>query len=139
MGMGGVCALLSRLVHIWVMYGMVMNETHHVFPGCGVDELLRVCQQGAFLMCHLSRCPADPSSWRWTPTFIEFFACSVRCFCRAFVTAPLMVASLMRGSLNKWLVAWCVWLCDGQPSCSCRVSAGDQPTSVSLPRSSGIS
>ena len=24
--MGGVCGLLSRLVHSWVMYGMVMNE-----------------------------------------------------------------------------------------------------------------
>ena len=28
---GGVCGLLSRLVHIWVMYSMVMDETHHVF------------------------------------------------------------------------------------------------------------
>ena len=43
MEMGGVCGLLSRLVHIWVMYGMVMDETHHVFPGGGVGELLRVC------------------------------------------------------------------------------------------------
>ena len=30
-------------------------------------------------------------------------------------------------------MAWCAWLWAGQPSCCCRVSAGDQPTSVSLP------
>ena len=30
-------------------------------------------------------------------------------------------------------MAWCAWLWVGQPSCCCRVSAGDQPTSVSLP------
>ena len=30
-------------------------------------------------------------------------------------------------------MAWCAWLWVGQPSCCRRVSAGDQPTSVSLP------
>ena len=30
-------------------------------------------------------------------------------------------------------MAWCAWLWFGQPSCCHRVSAGDQPTSVSLP------
>ena len=31
------------LVDVWVMHGMVMDETLHVFPGGGVGELLRVC------------------------------------------------------------------------------------------------
>ena len=57
--MGGVCGVLSRLVHIWVMYGMAMDETQHVFPGSGVGDLLRVCQQEAFAVLHLGRCPAD--------------------------------------------------------------------------------
>ena len=30
-------------------------------------------------------------------------------------------------------MAWCAWLLVGQPSCCHRVSAGNQPTSVSLP------
>ena len=30
-------------------------------------------------------------------------------------------------------MAWCAWLWVGHPSCCRRVSAGDQPTSVSLP------
>ena len=46
--------------------------------------------------------------------------------------APLIVASLTRGSLKRCSVAWCAWLWVGQPSCCCRVSAGDQPTSVHL-------
>ena len=33
----------SGLVDVWVMHGMVMDETLHVFPGSGVGELLRVC------------------------------------------------------------------------------------------------
>ena len=28
---------------VWVMHGMVMDLTLHVFPGGGVGELLRVC------------------------------------------------------------------------------------------------
>ena len=28
---------------VWVMHGMVMDETLHVFPGGGVGEFLRVC------------------------------------------------------------------------------------------------
>ena len=43
MGMGGACGALSGLVDVWVMHGMVMNGTLHVFPGGGVGELLRVC------------------------------------------------------------------------------------------------
>ena len=43
MGMGGVCGVRSGLVDVWVMHGMVMNETLHVFPGGWVGELLRVC------------------------------------------------------------------------------------------------
>ena len=53
--------------------------------------------------------------------------CLARCRCRACVTAPLMVASLTRGSLKRCSVAWSALLWVGQPS------AGDQPTSVSLP------
>ena len=44
-----------------------------------------------------------------------------------------MVASMIRGSLNMWLVSQCARLCDGYPSSCGRVSAGDQPTSLSLP------
>ena len=43
MEMRGVCGARSGLVDVWVMYGMVMDETLHVFPGGGVGELLRVC------------------------------------------------------------------------------------------------
>ena len=73
------------------------------------------------------------SSWRCAAAPIGFSACLVRCNCRARVIASLMVASLTRGSLKRCSVAWCAWLWPGQPSCCCRVSAGDQPTSVSLP------
>ena len=57
--MGGVCGARSRLVDLWVMHGMVINETQHVFPGGGVGELLRVCQQEALAVEHLGRCSAD--------------------------------------------------------------------------------
>ena len=43
MGMGGACGARGGLVDVWVMHGMVMDETLHVFPGGGVGELLRVC------------------------------------------------------------------------------------------------
>ena len=59
MEMGGVCGLLSRLVHMLVKCRMVMDETHHVFPGGGVGELLCVCRQEACVMRHLNRCSAD--------------------------------------------------------------------------------
>ena len=49
----------SRLVDFWVMYGMVMDEALHVFPGGGVGELFRVCQQEVFAMYHLGRGSAD--------------------------------------------------------------------------------
>ena len=54
------------------------------------------------------------SSWRCAAALHGLSACWVRCHCRACVTAPLMVASLIRGSLNRWLAAWCAWLCEGQ-------------------------
>ena len=44
---------------LWVMHGMVFDENWHVFPGGGVGELLRVCQQDAFVVYHSGRCPAD--------------------------------------------------------------------------------
>ena len=56
---GGLYGLLSRLMHIWVMYGMVMDKLQHAFPGGGVGKLFRVCQQEAFAMCPLGRRPAD--------------------------------------------------------------------------------
>ena len=40
---GGACGAWSGLVDVWVMHGMVMDETLHVFPGGGVGELFRVC------------------------------------------------------------------------------------------------
>ena len=40
---GGACGAQSGLVDVWVMHGMIMDETLHVFPGGGVGELLRVC------------------------------------------------------------------------------------------------
>ena len=57
--MGGLCGVLSRVVHIWVMYGMQMGDTQHVFPGDGVGQLLRVCQQEAFAVHNLGCCSAD--------------------------------------------------------------------------------
>ena len=42
-GDGGACGARSGLVDVWVMHGMVMDETLHVFPGGGVGELFRVC------------------------------------------------------------------------------------------------
>ena len=43
MEIGGLCGAQSGLVVVWVMHGMVMDETLHVFPGGGVGELLSVC------------------------------------------------------------------------------------------------
>ena len=40
---GGACGARSGLVDVWVMHGMVMDETLHVFPGGGVGELFRAC------------------------------------------------------------------------------------------------
>ena len=57
--LGGVCGARSGSVDFWVMHGMVMDETLHVFPGGGVRELFRVCQQGVFAVYHLGRCCAD--------------------------------------------------------------------------------
>ena len=57
MEMEGVCGLLSRLVHISIMYGIVMDETHHVLPCVAFAELHRVCQQAAFAVRHSGRCP----------------------------------------------------------------------------------
>ena len=43
MEMGGVGGAQSGLVVVWVMHGMVVDETLHVFPGGGVGELLSAC------------------------------------------------------------------------------------------------
>ena len=73
------------------------------------------------------------SSWRCAAASMGLSVCLVRCPCRDCVTAPLMVASLTRGSRKRCSVPWCAWLLVGQPSCCRRASAGDQRTSVSLP------
>ena len=73
------------------------------------------------------------SSWWCAAASMGLSVCLVRCRCRACVTAPLMVAYLTRGSRKRCSVAWCAWLWVGHPSCCRRVSAGDQPNSVSLP------
>ena len=130
--MAGVCGAWSRLVDFWVMRGMVMDETQHVFRGCGVDESLRFCQQEVFAPTIWAAALLTNSSCRCSAASIGFSACLVRCRCRACVTAPLIVASLTRGSLKRCLVAWCALLWVGQPSCSRRASTGDQPTSSSL-------
>ena len=41
--MRGVCGARSRLVDLWVMQGIVMDEMQHLFPRRGVSDLLRVC------------------------------------------------------------------------------------------------
>ena len=41
--MGGMRGVLSRLLHLWVMRGMVMDETQHVLPGSRVADSFRVC------------------------------------------------------------------------------------------------
>ena len=41
--MEGVCGALNRLLHVWVMYGMVMDEKQHVFPGVWVRQSFPVC------------------------------------------------------------------------------------------------
>ena len=55
---GGGCGARSRLVDFRVMHGMVMDETPHVFPGAGVGELFRVCQQEASAVYHSGCCCA---------------------------------------------------------------------------------
>ena len=59
MEMGGACGAWSGLVVVWVMHGMVMDETLHVFPGGGVGELLRLCYKEVFAVYRLGRCSAD--------------------------------------------------------------------------------
>ena len=41
--MGWVCGALSRILHLWVIHGMVKGETQHVFPGGGVHQSFHVC------------------------------------------------------------------------------------------------
>ena len=131
--MVGVCEARGRLVDFWVMHGMVMDETLHVFHGGGVGELFRVCPNRRCLRCTISAAALrTASSWRCAAASIGFSDFLPRCQCRACVTAPLIVVSLTRGSLKRCLMAWCAWIWVGQPSCCCSVSAGDQPTSVSL-------
>ena len=54
----GAC-VSHGLVDFWLLHGMVMDETQHVFPGGGVGELSCVCQQERFPVYDLGRCSAD--------------------------------------------------------------------------------
>ena len=93
-----------------------------------------VCVNRRRLRCTiLAAALRTASSSRCAAASIGCFVCFARCWCRACVTAPLMVAFLTRGSLKRCSVTWCAWLWVGQPSCCRRISAGDQPTSVSRP------
>ena len=65
--------------------------------------------------------------------FMEYSVYGVRCWCRACVTALFRVAFWAKLSLTKCWVVWCVWLLGGHGLCCCRVSAGDQSTSVLRP------
>ena len=92
------------------------------------------CVNGRCLRCTIwAAALRTASSWRCAAASMGLPVCLARCGCRACVTAPLMVASLTRGSLKRCSVAWCAWSWVAQPSCCRRVSAGDWPTSVSLP------
>ena len=73
------------------------------------------------------------SSWRCAAASMGLSVCLAGCRYRARVTASFVVASLTKESLKRCLVAWCAWLWVGQPLCCRRASAGDQPTSLSLP------
>ena len=55
MGMGGACGARSGLVDFWVMHGMVMDETLHVFPGGWVAGVLRVYVDVWLALVGLSR------------------------------------------------------------------------------------
>ena len=79
------------------------------------------------------------SSWRCVAASIGLSVCLARCQCRACVTAPLMVASLTRGSLKRCPVAWCAWLWVDQPSCCRRVSARTSPLACPCLYGGGIS
>ena len=76
-------------------------------------------------------------SWSCAAAFNGSSAFLVRCHSSACVTTPLMVASLIKGSLKRCSPAWCAWFWVGQPFRCCRVSVGDKPTSVSLPARRG--
>ena len=58
-----------------------MDETQHVFPGGGVGQLFRVCQQEALAVYHFGRCSADP-------LYLEMRCCSHRVLC-VFGEVPL--------------------------------------------------
>ena len=57
--MGGVCGARITLLDFWVMHGMVLDETLHVFPRGWVGELFPVCQQEVLAVYHLGPCSAD--------------------------------------------------------------------------------
>ena len=115
------------------MHGMVMDETPHVSLAVG-SLSCSACVNRRCLRCTIwAAALRTASSWRCAAASMGLSVCLMRCRCRACVTAPLMVASLPRGSRKRCLVAWCAWLWVGHPSCCRRVSARDQPTSVSLP------
>ena len=99
-----------------------------------------VCANMRLLRCAIrATALRTASSWRYAAAFIGSSACWLRFRCKAFLPAPVMVSSLIKGSLKRWLTAWCAGLCVAQPSCCCRVYVVDQPTSFSLPACRGQS
>ena len=39
----GACGARGGLLDVWVMHGMVMDETLHGYPGGGVGEFFALC------------------------------------------------------------------------------------------------
>ena len=66
----GVCGARSGLVDVWVMHGMVMDETLRAFPGGGVGELPLLCLNRRCLRCTIRAAALrTASSWRCAAAF----------------------------------------------------------------------
>ena len=133
MEMGGACGARSGFADVQVMHGMVMDGRCMCSLAVGSVSCSESVNRRCLRCTIWAAALRTASSWRCVAASMGLSVRLVRCRCRACVTVPLMVASLTRGSRKRCSVAWCAWLWVGQPSCCRRVSAGDQPTSVSLP------
>ena len=135
----GVCGARSRLVDVWVMHGMVMDETLHV-PLVVGSVSCSVCVNRRCLRCTIwAAALRTASSWRCAAASMELSVCLARCWCRACVTASLMVVSLTRGYLKRCSVTLCAWLWVGQPSRCRRVPPGTSPLACPCLYGGGIS
>ena len=115
-GDGGLFGVRSRLVDFWIMHCMVMDETQHLFPGGGVGELLRVCQQEVFAVYHFGPCSADCFylEVRCCPDRVSrvFGEVSVWGLCHRSSHSGFHRATLVRiGSclLRSWMRRFCRW------------------------------